>query len=513
MASGKRPKLSSKEKRYPVLLLSLMYRCWAQNGDDRPSSAEINGLTSLPEFSKLLDILGLGESFTLQCVVTTNQSNHHVIDSRSVIGSHLWFCGYHGFGDSVSARKQGHVTVFSYHDNKYNHVTDFELRERVRVSCSVGSTVWLGTENGTIKVYCALTYKPLALGRLLYHSYILNMVHSPVCNAVFVTLSEGSVYCYHDNISDRAIYPNNIEDDAKRNYFFSVPTGARIIKLRYNNHYSGDLAMYCVAAVPSYALRKYSQEVMKFKNSEGDIAITTRDFEEVIDHKTDNTNISSELNYELWCGQESGRITVLDLATLKRMRTLPVVGNDLASPLLTDIQVNFMEISRTYDDKRVTNENNDVNSIWIVPYPGTFVTRWNIDKRIVVNSFDASQHAPWHDLNSFKLSRKTKLLKVSDAQISSLSIVEDRMYVGTSFGCLLICNAYTMELQLSVRCYEELIDTIIPLRMITSRNRDENEKKLVICCGRKCLDHWTRNVGRKKKIVSKEMTILTWANS
>jgi len=41
-----------------VLLLSLLYRCWAQQPEDRPSAAEINALASLEEFPKLADTVG-----------------------------------------------------------------------------------------------------------------------------------------------------------------------------------------------------------------------------------------------------------------------------------------------------------------------------------------------------------------------------------------------------------------------------------------------------------------------
>ena len=105
------------------------------------------------------------------------------------------------------------------------------------------------------------------------------------------------------------------------------------------------------------------------------------------------------------------------------------------------------------------------------------------------------------------------LFVASEAQISSLVIVENSMYVGTTFGCLIICDAITMIPRLSLRCYEELMDTLIPLRMVSSRNRDDNEKKLVLSCGRKCLDCWIRNVDRKRRIISKEMTILTWTTT
>ena len=67
---------------------------------------------------------GLGEDFNFQCATTTNQSRIDigVVDSCNIAGSHLWFCGYEGFGADVSARKESRVTIFSYHDGRHTHV-------------------------------------------------------------------------------------------------------------------------------------------------------------------------------------------------------------------------------------------------------------------------------------------------------------------------------------------------------------------------------------------------------
>lgn len=39
-------------------------------------------------------------------------------------------------------------------------------KSQIRIACSVGSSVWLGTENGTLHVYCAMTYKQLCQGSI-----------------------------------------------------------------------------------------------------------------------------------------------------------------------------------------------------------------------------------------------------------------------------------------------------------------------------------------------------------
>ena len=148
MMEGRRPKLSSSEKRFPVLLLSLLYRCWAHDSESRPSASEIHNLTSLEEFPKIIDILGLEETFKFQCAATTNQSQClNVADSCSIVGSHLWFCGYSG-----GNRNRGTIVVSSYHENKYCHVQNIKLNDRILMVCTVGSTIWLGTESGIVQV-------------------------------------------------------------------------------------------------------------------------------------------------------------------------------------------------------------------------------------------------------------------------------------------------------------------------------------------------------------------------
>ena len=87
------------------------------------------------------------------------------------------------------------------------------------------------------------------------------------------------------------------------------------------------------------------------------------------------------------------------------------------------------------------------------------------------------------------------------------------MYIGTTTGCFLICDALdNMVPQMSIRCYNDFIDTIIPLRMIVSRNPEESSKKLILTCGRKCLEAGIRNIDRTKQVYDNETTILVWTH-
>ena len=87
------------------------------------------------------------------------------------------------------------------------------------------------------------------------------------------------------------------------------------------------------------------------------------------------------------------------------------------------------------------------------------------------------------------------------------------MYIGTTTGCFLICDAFdNMVPRMSIRCYDDFIDTIVPLRMIVSRNPEDSSKKLVLTCGRKCLEAGIRNIDRTKQVYDNETTILVWTH-
>ncbi|KAK3754845.1 hypothetical protein QZH41_011322 [Actinostola sp. cb2023] len=90
---------------------------------------------------------------------------------------------------------------------RFSHKEELTIdKASVRVACSVGSTVWLGTESGTLHVYCAITYRELCKGVIKRAKYILNMVHIPRCNWVLVALADGSILAYNDNICNHYHY-------------------------------------------------------------------------------------------------------------------------------------------------------------------------------------------------------------------------------------------------------------------------------------------------------------------
>ncbi|XP_065648792.1 leucine-rich repeat serine/threonine-protein kinase 1 isoform X2 [Hydra vulgaris] len=473
---GKRPKLTKMERKYPALILSLMYRCWSHNPEDRPSASEINSLTSLNEFQSLLDILGLGKHFDLQCIVTSSEdiSNHNVISSRSQIGSYVWFCG------SLNNRPEGVVTVFTYNDFKYNHILNLQLKEKVLVACSVGSSMWFGTEVGSIKVYGATSLKLIAIGSCLHNGHIHTIEHYPIFNCVIVLFSNNTIFYFSDAL-DSYQYIKTPGDDTSSSH-----PNTKLRELIPSKQFSFDYSIYSIAIVHSnYSLNQSCA-------SEG---------------VTLPTNSCSTEVYELWFGQEKGQITILNAKTMARIQIISVKKNELERTVQQDLTVTFLETSRSYDS--FTEAKKDSCHIWIVTYPGTQVEKWNVDTRQVEEVFDASQHVVSLTLNCSKTSKKAKITKACDAQIQSLVVAENKMYVGTSSGSFFICDAQTMIPHTWLKCYKELISFITPFRMKTGAN-EESEEKLILTCGQNCLDQWSRKVDCINYTSSKEMTVLTW---
>jgi len=262
--------------------------------------------------------------------------------------------------------------------------------------------VWIGTGAGHIQVFCALTYKPVAFC-LLGYRVILKILHSPVCGLVLVSLSDGSIYAFDDNISK---YNETIPQNEVVERFDRVDRTTVIRKLVERSHFTSDSRIHCMACVPNYAIRQKSQEI-------ADNAVTKHDNADKSGSRTPSphttTTTSDEPMYELWCGHNKEQITIYNIKTLQLIQTLPVSDNDLAYEFNETFNIQFLETSRAYDSTINNNNNtllnppaspsnnNRATCVWVVAYPDTKVSRWNVDNRAVERTIDAAQYSPWHD--------------------------------------------------------------------------------------------------------------------
>ena len=73
----------------------------------------------------------------------------------------------------------------------------------------------------------------------------------------------------------------------------------------------------------------------------------------------------------------------------------------------------------------------------------------------------------------------------SRAQVNSLLAVDKELYIGTSYGGILVCNNISLMVYTIIRCHDESVKHLLPL--VTTPvvpSRGEKAKALVLSCGR-----------------------------
>ena len=217
----------------------------------------------------------------------------------------------------------------------------------IRVACSVGNTVWLGSEGGLILVYCAITYKPLCQGSLPRD--IMSMIHAPKCHCVLIALYGGHILAYSDNVNSHSQFRESCELTSPKDL--------------------SPLRTYCGSR------DVHSLAVVGVPKDDGD------------------QTGPPQLTYEVWCGETKGRVTVLNAATLEEKQHLPAEDCDLDNPVLENLTVITLQTCQTYEGS-IDELHPLATSVWLAVYPGTCVYRYDACGKKVVNSVDCLQNRP-----------------------------------------------------------------------------------------------------------------------
>lgn len=215
----------------------------------------------------------------------------------------------------------------------------------IRVACSVGNTVWLGTKSGVILVYCAITYKLLCQGALACDKLIMAMIHAPKCNCVFVSFYHGQIMAYSDNVY------------SKFRESCDIPSPKDLTPLRV---YVGDNFAHSLAII---GVPKDNH------GTEGPVAI----------------------EYEVWLGRVKGRILILDAETLKEKQEIAAEDCELDNPILANLAVTSLQTCQTFSGN-IDEFDPLATSVWIAVYPGTCVYRYDARAKCLLNSVDCLQN-------------------------------------------------------------------------------------------------------------------------
>ncbi|XP_055923849.1 leucine-rich repeat serine/threonine-protein kinase 1 isoform X2 [Eupeodes corollae] len=153
-----------------------------------------------------------------------------------------------------------------------------------------------------------------------------------------------------------------------------------------------------------------------------------------------------EDTYELWCGETGGKINIFPLSKSGVSGHQAVCHSD---------EPNIIE------DLKVARLCSNDQYVYSCLYPGFMVYQWNIRTKAIENKLDCSKLLPCSEsLKSISIDEHLSLIK---CQISALATHGNELYVGTTWGCLIIAEVNSLRPITVFRPYENEIKAIVPV--------------------------------------------------
>ncbi|VDM57866.1 unnamed protein product [Angiostrongylus costaricensis] len=161
LLEGSRPVFLPHEVLIPSPILDLVVHCWDSLPDNRPSSSQLVGYCSAPEFTHILDVCEYEESLPPFCVLSYHIGDD--MDDPDDFEALLWLCGKNTTVMSC--------TQYGWLDQKV-----IETPYPARFISRVRDMVWLCSEDGEVTVFASSLHK---LTRLRLPSLSASIIRAP----------------------------------------------------------------------------------------------------------------------------------------------------------------------------------------------------------------------------------------------------------------------------------------------------------------------------------------------
>lgn len=180
------------------------------------------------------------------------------------------------------------------------------------------------------------------------------------------------------------------------------------------------------------------------------------------------TDSSPELVCELWCGEAKGVLNVFTLrdgvvsdhCILMHFEQHPLGG-------VGEGNVTLLKCS-------------DKEFVFSYVAPGCVVYQWSVAERKISNRLDCSKLIPCSEsLRSISIEEH---LSPGKCQITTVAVVDEEVYIGTTWGCLIICEKSSLRPMTIFRPYDDDVRCIVPLRV--SRSSEDAPETVVVTVGR-----------------------------
>ncbi|CAH0558750.1 unnamed protein product [Brassicogethes aeneus] len=168
---------------------------------------------------------------------------------------------------------------------------------------------------------------------------------------------------------------------------------------------------------------------------------------------------------ELWCGEKNGQISIFTI------KDQVVAGKEVLNhyqPIIEKVDVmNMVAVD---------------NCVFTYVHPGCIVYQWDQKSRTIVNKLDCSKLVPCSE--SLKSIAIEEHLSPTNCQVTSLVILNSDLYIGTTWGCIIIAERTSLRPITIFRPYEEEVRAIVPLARCKNTNGSNDNTPLIATIGR-----------------------------
>ena len=144
---------------------------------------------------------------------------------------------------------------------------------------------------------------------------------------------------------------------------------------------------------------------------------------------------------EIWCGQSQGQVAIFCL------KDSVVTNQDIVTHTLLETH-EVMEVVSTEDNQH----------IFTYLYPGCVVYQWQGETKTILNKLDCSKLIPCSE--SLVTINIDDQFSPGKCQVSTLSVVEDLIYIGTCWGCLVVAETSSLRPVTVFRPYSSEIQSL-----------------------------------------------------
>lgn len=149
---------------------------------------------------------------------------------------------------------------------------------------------------------------------------------------------------------------------------------------------------------------------------------------------------------ELWCGETDGAMNVFSL------KDSVVSGHYPLSHFQSAIPSRGLNVALLYAAD---------NYVFSYIAPGCILYQWNTKTRQIENRLDCSKLVPCSE--SLKSISIEEHLSPGKCQVSAMAVLNNELYIGTTWGCIIIAEKHTLRPITIFRSFEDEVRCIIPL--------------------------------------------------